>query len=104
MLSGLTPLLHVAEAGSLLESLMEGDFEAVLLSPTVLDLLSGDGCCSDGEGIEAYLERRVLLYLTGGSDNDHTNRYYMSVCNRGTATALVVFEFEFGLLKKTSGS
>lgn len=65
---------HVAEAGSLLESLMEGDFEAVLLSPVVLDLLSGDASYSEGEEIEAYLERRVLLYLTGGTDDDRPNR------------------------------
>ncbi|KAF0027625.1 tetratricopeptide repeat protein 27 isoform X1 [Scophthalmus maximus] len=65
---------RTAETGSLLESLMEGDFEAVLLSPQVLDLLGGDGSCSEGEDIEAYLERRVLLYLTGGSDGDRTDR------------------------------
>ncbi|XP_039639470.1 tetratricopeptide repeat protein 27 isoform X2 [Perca fluviatilis] len=53
---------------------MEGDFEAVLLSPQVLDLLAGDGSCSDGEDIEAYLEKRVLLYLTCGTDDDQTNR------------------------------
>lgn len=62
------------EVGSLLESLMEGDFEAVLLSPLVLDLLKGDGSCSEDETIEAYLERRVLLYLTSGTDNDQTDR------------------------------
>ncbi|XP_054456556.1 tetratricopeptide repeat protein 27 [Anoplopoma fimbria] len=59
-----------AEAGPLLESLMEGDFEAVLLSPQVLDLLTGDDSCSEGEDIEAYLEKRVLLYL----DDDCSNR------------------------------
>ncbi|XP_060896807.1 tetratricopeptide repeat protein 27 isoform X1 [Labrus mixtus] len=64
-----------AEAGSLLESLMEGDFEAVLLSHQVLDLLTGDGSSSnEDEDIEAYLERRVLLYLTCGANNDQTNR------------------------------
>ncbi|XP_018550208.1 tetratricopeptide repeat protein 27 isoform X1 [Lates calcarifer] len=63
-----------ADAGSLLESLMEGDFEAVLLSPQVLDLLTGDGSCCEGEDIEAYLERQVLHYLTGGINNDQTNR------------------------------
>ncbi|XP_018536127.1 tetratricopeptide repeat protein 27-like, partial [Lates calcarifer] len=63
-----------ADAGSLLESLMEGDFEAVLLSPQVLDLLTGDGSCCEGEDIEAYLERQVLHYLTGGTNNDQTNR------------------------------
>ncbi|XP_034464194.1 tetratricopeptide repeat protein 27 [Hippoglossus hippoglossus] len=64
-----------ADAGALLESLMEGDFEAVLLSPQVLDLLGRDGNCNEGEDIAAYLERRVLLYLTGGTnDDDQTNR------------------------------
>lgn len=64
-----------AEAMSLLESLMEGDFEVVLLSPQVLDLLTGDGSCTEEEDIEAYLERRVLQYLTcGTNDDDQTNR------------------------------
>ncbi|XP_010742093.1 tetratricopeptide repeat protein 27 [Larimichthys crocea] len=64
-----------AETCSLLESLMEGDFEVVLLSPQVLDLLTGDGSCTEEEDIEAYLERRILLYLTcGTSDDDQTNR------------------------------
>lgn len=54
---------------------MEGDFEVVLLSPQVLDLLTGDGSCTEEEDIEAYLERRILLYLTcGTSDDDQTNR------------------------------
>ncbi|XP_029376814.1 tetratricopeptide repeat protein 27 isoform X2 [Echeneis naucrates] len=52
---------------------MDGDFEGVLLSPLVLDLLTGDGSCSEGENIEAYMERRVLLYLTGGA-SDTQNR------------------------------
>lgn len=63
-----------AEAGSLLESLMEGNFEAVLLSPHVLDLLNGDGSCGEEEDIEAYLERRVLLYLTCGPNNNQSSR------------------------------
>ncbi|XP_075932796.1 tetratricopeptide repeat protein 27 isoform X2 [Anarhichas minor] len=63
-------VFNTAESGPLLESLMEGDFEAVLLSPQVLDLLTGDGSCSEGEDIEAYLEKRVLQYL----DDDHTKR------------------------------
>ncbi|XP_032397890.1 tetratricopeptide repeat protein 27 isoform X1 [Etheostoma spectabile] len=67
-------LSRSGEAGSLLESLMEGDFEAVLLSPQVSDLLAGDGSYSDGEDIEAYLEKRVLLYLTCGTNGDQTNR------------------------------
>lgn len=67
-------VFSTAEAGSLLESLMEGDFEAVLLSPQIIDLLTGDGSCNEGEDIETYLERRVLLYLTGGTNDNQTNR------------------------------
>ncbi|XP_071396495.1 tetratricopeptide repeat protein 27-like, partial [Centroberyx affinis] len=63
-----------AEAGSLLQSVLEGDFEAVLLSPLVLDLLGGDGTCGDGEDIEAYVERRVLLYLTDPTKDDKADR------------------------------
>lgn len=67
-------VVGTSEAGSLLESLLEGDFEAVLLSPHVLNLLTGDGSCSEGEDIEAYLERRVLLHLTSGTTDDQNNR------------------------------
>ncbi|CAJ1066465.1 tetratricopeptide repeat protein 27 [Xyrichtys novacula] len=63
-----------AEVGSLLGSLVDGDFEAVLLSHLVLDLLTGDGSCSEDEDIEDYLERQVLLYLTCGTDNNQANR------------------------------
>lgn len=62
------------EASSLLESLMEGDFEAVLLSQQALTLLAGDGICNEGEDLEAYLERKVLMYLTCGNNDDQTNR------------------------------
>uniref|UniRef100_A0A4W6G534 Tetratricopeptide repeat protein 27 n=1 Tax=Lates calcarifer TaxID=8187 RepID=A0A4W6G534_LATCA len=60
----LSNMLYVPDAGSLLESLMEGDFEAVLLSPQVLDLLTGDGSCCEGEDIEAYLERQCVSCLS----------------------------------------
>lgn len=53
---------------------MAGNFEAVLLSPPMVALLSGDGSCREGEDIETYLERRALLYLTSGASNDQTNR------------------------------
>ncbi|XP_033957005.1 tetratricopeptide repeat protein 27-like [Pseudochaenichthys georgianus] len=66
-------MFSTAEAGPLLKSLMEGDLEEVLLSPQVLDLLRGDGSCSEGEDIEAYLEKQVLQYLTCGTNNEHTN-------------------------------
>lgn len=63
-----------AEVGSLLESLMQGDFEAVLLNPQVLDLLRGDDTCTDGQDIEAYLERQVQLYLSPASEAAQRNR------------------------------
>lgn len=31
-------------------------------------VLSGDGSCKEGEDLEAYLERRLLLYLKGDDD------------------------------------
>uniref|UniRef100_A0A8C7XD45 Tetratricopeptide repeat protein 27 n=1 Tax=Oryzias sinensis TaxID=183150 RepID=A0A8C7XD45_9TELE len=61
------------DAGSLLQSLLEGDFEAVLLSPQVKDLLTGDGSYDD-EDIQAYLERRVLLYLSDASNDEQNSR------------------------------
>ncbi|XP_061693028.1 tetratricopeptide repeat protein 27 isoform X2 [Syngnathoides biaculeatus] len=61
--------------GSLLEALMNGKFEAVLRSPQVLALLIGDSTCDEGENIEAYLERRISLYLTGGTKGDQTNSF-----------------------------
>ncbi|XP_008305053.1 tetratricopeptide repeat protein 27 isoform X4 [Stegastes partitus] len=67
-------VFSTAEAGPLLESLMEGDFEAVLLNPQIIDLLTGDGNCSEGEDIETYLEKRVLLYLNGGTNDNQNNR------------------------------
>ncbi|KAM4614999.1 tetratricopeptide repeat protein 27 [Polymixia lowei] len=63
-----------AEAGPLLRSLLDGDLEAVLLSPQVLDLLGGDGGCGDGESIEAYLERRLLVYLSDAAEDGKAER------------------------------
>uniref|UniRef100_A0A3Q2YQX7 Tetratricopeptide repeat domain 27 n=1 Tax=Hippocampus comes TaxID=109280 RepID=A0A3Q2YQX7_HIPCM len=60
--------------GSLLEPLMNGDFEAVMRSPQVLALLTGDGSCHEGENIEVYLERCILFYLTDDTDGQQTNR------------------------------
>ncbi|XP_014009987.1 tetratricopeptide repeat protein 27 isoform X2 [Salmo salar] len=65
--------VHIYEAGPLLQSLFDGDFEAVLLSPLVLDLLGG-GDGSDGESIDAYLERRVLAYLNDSTQEDKADR------------------------------
>lgn len=53
---------------------MNGDFEAVLRSPQVLALLTGDGSCHEGENIEVYLERCILLYLTDDADGHQNNR------------------------------
>lgn len=47
----------------------ERDFEAVLLSSQVLDLLGG-GDRSDGDAIDAYLKRRVLAYLDNSTEED----------------------------------
>lgn len=66
-------LVCFPEAGPLLQSLFDGDFEAVLLSPQVLDLLGG-GDGSDGESIDAYLERRVLAYLNDSTQEDKADR------------------------------
>uniref|UniRef100_A0A8C8CPE2 Tetratricopeptide repeat protein 27 n=1 Tax=Oncorhynchus tshawytscha TaxID=74940 RepID=A0A8C8CPE2_ONCTS len=60
-------------AGPLLQSLFDGDFEAVLLSPQVLDLLGG-GDGSYGESIDDYLERRVLAYLNDSTQEDKADR------------------------------
>ncbi|KAM9364624.1 tetratricopeptide repeat protein 27 isoform 2-T2 [Pholidichthys leucotaenia] len=62
------------ESGSLLKSLMEGDFKAVLLSSQVTKLLNGDGCYAEEEDMEGYLEKRILLYLMGGSSDNQANR------------------------------
>lgn len=67
-------ILFFSETGSLLQSLVEGNVEEVLLSPQVLDLLAGDGSCSEEEDVESYLERRLLLYLADGSIDTRTNR------------------------------
>ncbi|KAG5266794.1 hypothetical protein AALO_G00236280 [Alosa alosa] len=63
-----------AEGGPLLQSLLEGDFEAVLLSPQVLDLLGAESEAVEGETIEAYLERKVLAYLSDSTEDDRLER------------------------------
>lgn len=61
-----------AESGSLLESLLEGNFEGVLLSPAVLDVLGGES--GDEEAVEAYLQRRFLAYLSDATEDDRAER------------------------------
>ncbi|KAG7462557.1 hypothetical protein MATL_G00186080 [Megalops atlanticus] len=65
-------IFSVAESSSLLQSLLEGNFEGVLLSPVVLDIFGGDS--SGQETIEAYLGRRVLAYLSDATEDDKTER------------------------------
>uniref|UniRef100_A0A3B1KD82 Tetratricopeptide repeat protein 27 n=1 Tax=Astyanax mexicanus TaxID=7994 RepID=A0A3B1KD82_ASTMX len=60
------------DGGVLLQYVLEGDFEAVLLSPQVLDLLAGDP--EEGESIEAYLERRVLVFLSNATEDQKNDR------------------------------
>uniref|UniRef100_A0A4W5NG68 Tetratricopeptide repeat domain 27 n=1 Tax=Hucho hucho TaxID=62062 RepID=A0A4W5NG68_9TELE len=66
-------LFPFPEKGPVLQSLFDQDFEAVLRSPQVLDLLGG-GDCSDGEAIDAILERLVLAYLNDGTEEDKADR------------------------------
>uniref|UniRef100_A0A3P9PYZ2 Tetratricopeptide repeat protein 27 n=1 Tax=Poecilia reticulata TaxID=8081 RepID=A0A3P9PYZ2_POERE len=68
------PWSSFSQAGPLLRALLAGDFEAVLLSPQVADVLTGDGSCREGEDMEAYLERCLLLYLTAHGDGQLNNR------------------------------
>lgn len=65
-------ILSGGDGGVLLQYVLEGDYEAVLLSPQVLDLLAGDP--EDGESIEAYLERRVLVYLSNTAEDQKNDR------------------------------
>ncbi|XP_072546082.1 tetratricopeptide repeat protein 27 [Salminus brasiliensis] len=65
-------ILSGGDGGVLLQYVFEGDFEAVLLSPQVLDLLAGDP--EEGESIEAYLERRVLVYLSNATEDQKSDR------------------------------
>ena len=60
------------DGGALLQYVFEGDFEAVLLSPQVLDLLAG--APEDGESIEAYMERRVLIYINSATEVQRSDR------------------------------
>ncbi|XP_066527125.1 tetratricopeptide repeat protein 27 isoform X2 [Hoplias malabaricus] len=60
------------DGGLLLQYVLEGDFEAVLLSPQVLDLLAGDP--KEDESIEAYLERKILIYISNATEDQKSDR------------------------------
>ncbi|MBN3317821.1 TTC27 protein, partial [Atractosteus spatula] len=65
-------ILGNAESGPLLESLLEGNFESVLLSPVVLDILGAD--CAGEEKIDGFLEKQVLAYLSNSTEDDKAER------------------------------
>ncbi|XP_030642227.1 tetratricopeptide repeat protein 27 [Chanos chanos] len=65
-------IFSTAEYGALLESVFEGNYEGVLLSPQALDLLAGDPV--EGESIEMYLERCVLAYLSNATEDNKMER------------------------------
>ncbi|KAL6478227.1 hypothetical protein MHYP_G00140620 [Metynnis hypsauchen] len=65
-------IIGSGDGGVLLQYVFEGDFEAVLLSPQVLELLAGEP--EEGESIEAYLERQVLGYISSVTDDQRSDR------------------------------
>ncbi|CAL8298155.1 unnamed protein product [Merluccius merluccius] len=62
-----------ADAGPLLRCLLAGDYQGVLRSPLVLELL-GSGDCCHGDSIEAHLERRLLAYLSDAPEDAQSDR------------------------------
>ncbi|XP_006638893.1 tetratricopeptide repeat protein 27 isoform X1 [Lepisosteus oculatus] len=65
-------ILSNAESGPLLESLLEGNFESVLLSPVILDILGADR--AGEEKIDGFLEKQVLAYLSNSTEDDKAER------------------------------
>ncbi|TTY21607.1 Tetratricopeptide repeat protein 27 [Bagarius yarrelli] len=63
---------NTTDAGPLLQRVFEGDFEAVLLSVPVLEMLSGEP--EQDDSIESYLHRRVLTYLNTNQEETKRNR------------------------------
>ncbi|XP_056333284.1 tetratricopeptide repeat protein 27 [Danio aesculapii] len=77
VLGGLSPdwkqsSFSTADAGSLLQLVYEGDFEAVLFSSAVQGLLGA--CPEEGDSIEAYLERQMLSYLSDATEEQRSHR------------------------------
>ncbi|XP_066552747.1 tetratricopeptide repeat protein 27 [Amia ocellicauda] len=65
-------VLSAPESGPLLQSLLEGEFQAVLCSPVVLAVLSAGGVAD--ENIDVFLENMVLAYLSNSTEEDKAER------------------------------
>ena len=63
----------LTEVGPLLRCLLTGDYEGVLRSPVIRELLGGEACCH-GDSIEAHLERRLLAYLSDAPEDSQSDR------------------------------
>ncbi|XP_053093576.1 tetratricopeptide repeat protein 27 isoform X1 [Pangasianodon hypophthalmus] len=63
---------NTTDGGPLLQRVFEGDFEAVLLSVPVLEMLSGDP--EQDESIESYLQRRIITYLSTSEEETKRDR------------------------------
>ncbi|KAK3538275.1 hypothetical protein QTP70_034262, partial [Hemibagrus guttatus] len=61
---------NTTDGGPLLQRVFEGDFEAVLLSVPVLEMLSGEP--EQDENIESYLQRCIITYLS--TNEEETKR------------------------------
>ncbi|XP_051775159.1 tetratricopeptide repeat protein 27 [Erpetoichthys calabaricus] len=64
--------LGLPENDSLLQDLLDGNFESVLLNPIILDILKGD--CAPEQKIDCFVEERIRMYLTGLSEDDKAKR------------------------------
>ncbi|MBN3273532.1 TTC27 protein, partial [Polyodon spathula] len=58
----------VAESGPLLQSLLDGSFEGILLNPVILDILTAESVAE--EKIDSYLEKQILAYLNASTEDD----------------------------------
>lgn len=63
----------IPDVGPLLELFFGGDFKAILQTALIQELLCGEGGHL-GEGIEARLEKRLLLYLSTATDDERSSR------------------------------
>uniref|UniRef100_A0A8C4T5Q5 Uncharacterized protein n=1 Tax=Erpetoichthys calabaricus TaxID=27687 RepID=A0A8C4T5Q5_ERPCA len=56
------PGQQLCKNDSLLQDLLDGNFESVLLNPIILDILKGD--CAPEQKIDCFVEERIRMYLT----------------------------------------